>query len=259
MLTPQQGVRHLLLTLVDKLKEKSINPEKITKPIQLLGAWLVGLFSINGSFLAAASTFPSESWQSVILVIAAVLNVPIFLGAVFLLQTRFRPELQEDSYYSNYLNRKSNEPVKIDKYESMSQEFNMRLESIELSIRDTISPHPENQDSVVSTIHRFSGISFGLHNSLINNTKITDVLRRHSISSASDFGTLVPQEQLFMAISNYLTVQEKQYAIELASELELEGYSFFDNIGEGIPEQILIGAYGKLEHRLIKKSAIQSI
>ncbi|WP_180771234.1 hypothetical protein, partial [Vibrio parahaemolyticus] len=96
---------------------------------------------------------------------------------------------------------------------------------------------------------------FGLHNSLINNTKITDILRSHGISSASDFGSLAPQEQLFMAISNYLTVQEKQYAIELASELELEGYSFFDNIGEGIPEQILIGAYGKLEHRLIKKSA----
>ncbi|CAH6927503.1 conserved hypothetical protein [Vibrio chagasii] len=237
------------------MKEKSLNPEKITKPIQLLGAWLAGLFSINGSFLAAASTFPSESWQSVFLVVAAVLNVPIFLGAVFLLQTRFRPELQEDSYYSNYLNRKSNEPVKIDKYESMREEFNIRLDSIELSIRDSISQHSEKQDIILSKNHRFSGISFGLHNSLINNTKITDVLRSYGISSASDFGSLAPQGQLFMAISNYLTVQEKQYAIELASELELEGYSFFDNIGEGIPEQILIGAYGNLEHRLIKKSA----
>lgn len=40
------------------------------------------------------------------LTIAAVINVPIFIVSLFLLQTKFRPEMQEDTYYSQYLERK---------------------------------------------------------------------------------------------------------------------------------------------------------
>lgn len=85
------------------MSQHSISPEKVTKPIQLLAAWLVGLFVTNASFLVSAEKIQHPSWGSAMLLIAAVVNVPLFIGALFLLQTKFRPQMQEDSYYSRYL------------------------------------------------------------------------------------------------------------------------------------------------------------
>ena len=88
------------------IESPKFEAQKVTKPIQLLAAWLVGLMAIDGMFLGAASRI--TGWEQSVLVIAAVFNVPLFLGAIFLLQTKFRPELQEDSYYATYLNSKTN-------------------------------------------------------------------------------------------------------------------------------------------------------
>ena len=85
------------------MRDNHINPEKVTKPIQLLAAWLVGLILVNGSFLLGAQHILKPDWGAAVLVIAAVVNVPIFIGALFLLQTKFRPEIQEDSFYAKYL------------------------------------------------------------------------------------------------------------------------------------------------------------
>ncbi|HEY4323013.1 MAG TPA: hypothetical protein VGN20_03475 [Mucilaginibacter sp.] len=85
-----------------------INPDKITKPIQLLAAWLTGLIIINSTFLTAASQISKPTWAAGVLIIATVVNVPTFLVSLFLLQTKFRPEMQEDSFYSVYLERKYN-------------------------------------------------------------------------------------------------------------------------------------------------------
>ncbi|MDZ5635010.1 hypothetical protein [Janthinobacterium sp. GMG1] len=87
------------------MTEHKISPDKVTKPIQLLAAWLVGLIVVNGSFLVAAQQISKPEWASAVLVVAAIANVPIFLFALFLLQTKFRPQMQEDSYYSQYLER----------------------------------------------------------------------------------------------------------------------------------------------------------
>lgn len=76
--------------------QAKINPQKINKPIQLLAAWLVGLVLIDSVFLAAAANIERPVWAAAALVIWAMLNVPIFLTAIFVLQTRFRPEMQED-------------------------------------------------------------------------------------------------------------------------------------------------------------------
>jgi hypothetical protein len=85
------------------MSEHHIAPEKVTKPIQLLAAWLVGLIAVNGSFLLGANHIATPPWAGAVLVIAAVANVPIFILALFLLQTKFRPQMQEDSYYAQYL------------------------------------------------------------------------------------------------------------------------------------------------------------
>lgn len=87
------------------MTESQITPHRITKPIQLLAAWLVGLSIINASFLTAAATIQQPDWASALLVIASVVNVPLFLVCLFLLQTKFRPQMQEDSYYSQYLDK----------------------------------------------------------------------------------------------------------------------------------------------------------
>src|SRR3954454_18626455 len=83
--------------------EQRLEPHRVTKPIQLLAAWLVGLVIVDGSFLSAASLITRPGWVTGALVVAAIVNVPLFLLCIFLLQTRFRPEMQEDSFYAHYL------------------------------------------------------------------------------------------------------------------------------------------------------------
>ena len=103
--------------------ENRIDPERVTKPIQLLAAWLVGLIVVDGSFLLAATQLSGETWERGVLIIASVVNVPVFLFALFMLQTRFRPELQEDSYYSQYLDRRTNEIVTVGRDELIEKEL----------------------------------------------------------------------------------------------------------------------------------------
>ena len=88
------------------MSESQIIPHRITKPIQLLAAWLTGLAIIDASFLTAAANIQTPTWVPAALVIASIVNVPLFLLSLFLLQTKFRPEMQEDSYYSKYLQKK---------------------------------------------------------------------------------------------------------------------------------------------------------
>jgi hypothetical protein len=88
------------------MSDPRIEASKVTKPIQLLAAWLAGLILINTSFLWAAAHISRPDWASGVLIIAAVFNVPIFLFCLFMLQTRFRPEMQEDVFYSRYLERR---------------------------------------------------------------------------------------------------------------------------------------------------------
>lgn len=83
----------------------SIRPERVTKPIQLLAAWLAGLVAVDSVFLVAASKLEACSASSTALVVAAILNVPGFLILLFLLQTKYRAEQQEDRFYAEHLKR----------------------------------------------------------------------------------------------------------------------------------------------------------
>ncbi len=85
------------------MAEPQIQPHRITKPIQLLAVWMSGLVILVGSFLTGARLLTSPNWISPFLAISAVAIVPLFLALLFLLQTRFRPQLQEDAYYAVYL------------------------------------------------------------------------------------------------------------------------------------------------------------
>lgn len=87
---------------MEKVKSFSIHPERITKPFQVLAAWLGTLVMVNGSFLYTATVIQSK-WLPHVLVIAAVINVWVFLWTMYNMQTKYRPEMQGDEYYSNYL------------------------------------------------------------------------------------------------------------------------------------------------------------
>lgn len=87
------------------MSEQKIDPSNVTKPIQLLAAWLVGLILIDGAFLSAAKVISTPTWAAGALVLASIANVPIFLSLIFFLQTKFRPELQEDTFYSKHLEK----------------------------------------------------------------------------------------------------------------------------------------------------------
>jgi hypothetical protein len=84
------------------MTQGSIEPDKITRPIQLAAAWFATLVLLVAAFLGAANTARRPSWLPVLFGVAAVLVVPFFAWLVLRLQTRYRPELQEDPYYSKY-------------------------------------------------------------------------------------------------------------------------------------------------------------
>ena len=219
------------------MSENNIKPEKITKPIQMLGAWLVGLLSINSCFLIAAANMDSTSWQSGALVIAAIVNVPIFLLAVFLLQTKFRPELQEDSYYSSYLSHKTNKVINVRKENSAINEINSKL--------NLLIKNQEEESTNSSSKSNFSNILFGVNRHLDDKDKIISELDKKGVLHCNLFGPLdnLPEKR-GIAVSRYLSSKTIQEILLLAKKLGFEYYNLFDNIEEQSREEVLLGAYG---------------
>jgi hypothetical protein len=115
------------------MTDPQIVPEKITKPLQLLAAWLAGLVVVNGSFLGTAVAIVQPEWLRAALVLASIVNVPLFLTCLFLLQTKFRPEMQEDRYYAKYLEQNTGQLISITPTESAIE--SVRAEILEANQR----------------------------------------------------------------------------------------------------------------------------
>ena len=142
------------------MSNHKIDPTKVTKPIQLLAAWLVGLVVVDGSFLTAARLITNPDWISATLVIAAILNVPIFVSAIFLLQTRFRPEMQEDTYYSQYLReqRSIDAPENLPKAVSSLRTDVFEANSNTLEIIKGVQSQVKELTAQVSVVAKHAGI-----------------------------------------------------------------------------------------------------
>ncbi|MCH8274093.1 MAG: hypothetical protein IH851_04825 [Armatimonadetes bacterium] len=130
-----------------------ITPHRITKPIQLLAAWLAGLAIVDASFLTAAASIQTPGWASGVLVVAAVVNVPVFLLSLFLLQTKFRPEMQDDTYYSKYLESRYSEQKIPASPVDTEQQIRKVAEKImsEVSVA-TAADHPEKESQIVEIL-----------------------------------------------------------------------------------------------------------
>jgi len=226
------------------MEKQQIHPDKITKPIQLLGAWLVGLLAIDASFLFAAIQMGTETWQASALTLASIINVPIFIGALFLLQTKFRPEMQEDSYYSTYLNSKTNEPTKVQKRNHVLDEIENKLEFIEKLQISQVTP---DHNSLLSKL------SYGVNVNLPNLEEINSALFDIGVDVVSEFGEgLEVPDKMKVSVAPHLLNEEKQKLLIMASKLGFTHYSTM-NSWEGIEEDVLFGAYGDVEGKIVTK------
>ncbi|MGP3789185.1 hypothetical protein [Pseudomonas sp. B392_1p] len=228
------------------MEKQNIQADKITKPIQLLGAWLVGLLATDAAFLFTASSMGAESWQSGALTIAAIINVPVFIAALFVLQTKFRPELQEDSYYATYLNNRTNQIVKIPKKELRFEILEDRIKQLEESARE---------QPIQSRNSLLTDLSFGINVHLANNAKIQETLFNAGIRVAREFGYGADApDQIKVAVVAGLPEHIKNEVFKLATSLGIDYYAFIEP-WEEIDEDVLFGAYGETEGRIMHKSA----
>lgn len=83
----------------------SIQPGQLTSPIQVVGAFLAALVLVEASTLGVVIALDDPEWIRGLLACGAVLWVPVFISAAFLLLTKFRPQIQQDPYYAQWLAR----------------------------------------------------------------------------------------------------------------------------------------------------------
>lgn len=216
---------------------EGINPERITKPMQLLAAWLIGLIIVDGSFLTAAAKMEAGSWERGALVLAAIVNVPLFLFALFLLQTRFRPELQEDSYYSRYLDKRTNEVITIGREEFLEKEISSIRSDLRLLTDQATVSTPSSTARVAGTRQLRIGLNhhFG---------DLRNALRTAGIALDEVFGTDAIPEHRAMAIAEYLAFDDKLRMLHLAVDMHLDAYTYFDPREEDTTQDVLVGSYG---------------
>ena len=222
------------------MNQTAVKPERITKPIQLLGAWLAGLLAVDSSFLIAAANLRPGSWESQALIVAAIVNVPLFLVAVFILQTRFRPELQEDSYYSTYLSRRTNRPINVDKGDAQFIELSQKLVQLEKRLPAAVSQGHKRP----STLTR---LTVGVNTRLSDGAAIRAKLAELGVGEITGFSGGEGPKRRVVAISGYLPTSAVDEVARVARELHFEGYTIFDNRAEMTEEDVLFGAYGDVD------------
>lgn len=228
--------------------DQKIKPEKVTKPIQLLAAWLIGLIVVNGSFLTTASILEQGSWEKSLLVIASVVNVPLFLAAMFLLQTKFRPELQEDLFYSQYLDKRTNTVVAVAKDDKIESEL-IFIKNQLLSLQSSSMPKSNEEEKERSLNKTLLGTTWriSINYTLDNFREINKRLRENDISVTNTFGSPnnVKPDQKVLALSRRVDFKSKVQIILLAWEWGFKVYEYYDAVDEEvIKEEILIGSYG---------------
>ena len=179
-------------------QQSGIDTTKITKPIQLLAAWLVGLIFVNGIFLTTATSFVETEWLAAVLVIAAVINVPVFLVSIFLLQTKFRPEMQEDHYYNEYIKDKLGRLKSEKKFSPVTINNNN---------------NNNNNDEVVNDFeakvdNEWDGVKLLFNPHLTGSDLVKQSLQSNDIPINAEFGHKEWIPEFVIGIGRYLTYEQ---------------------------------------------------
>lgn len=226
--------------------DRPIQPGNITKPIQLLAAWLAGLLAIDSCFLIAAGKLPTGSWEAAqALTVAAIANVPLFLLAVFLLQTRFCPELQEDLYYSTYISQKTNARVQLTKEDATAAGLQQRLDRLEVRVATASARVHKTGDEV-----DLLSLRFGINQHLEDRETIAQLLSQAGIAGYTLFGSESAPQQRVVAIASNLEPKMGRAVLRLAAEAGFKKFSYIQEFEE-IEEHVLLGAYGEDNLELI--------
>lgn len=234
-----------------------IEPHRITKPIQLLASWLLGLIIVNGAFLFAAAHVTKPDWVSGALVIASIVNVPLFLLSIFLLQTKFRPEMQEDSFYSKYLESKTGDTEREITTESVASLRENIAALEEVVAEKVLNGLGEAERQKI----KWSSVTVILNKTLSNFSKIANVLTDHGIPIHETFGSGARKPDVFtVAIGKGFDVDQIRVLVE--SLLSINdgwiGFAHDDTTVNQYDNKVLIGAYGSYQHG-IELSKIETI
>ncbi len=129
------------------MTEPKIQPEKITKPIQLIAVWFAALVLLVGTFLTAAATISSPTWVAPMLAAAAVIFVLLFLFLAFVMLTKYRTHLQADPYYSKWQERQ----------DKLFLEF--QAENVETTKETVLAPSDESyKEREIRRIKRYESL-----------------------------------------------------------------------------------------------------
>lgn len=243
------------------MTSNQIQPHKITKPIQLLGAWIAGLILTDSIFLYSATSFEVASWERGALVLASILNVPGFLYALFVLQTKFRAELQEDSFYHEYINRKTATPVRLDK-DSVQDH---RIAEIEKMVKNSLSGGylPSSDGNGTSKSPDWSAWPIGLNDLHPEFKAIRESLRLNNIPVKVIFGSPFdskPPKKWIIAINPELPLENKIQLLRATTPYHFDGFEFHHPIREvNETEDVYIGAYGHSNYSAITEELVEML
>jgi len=221
--------------------QNEIKPHKITKPIQLLSAWLFGLLLLNSTFLATALTIKNEGLVYV-LVWAAIINVPIFLAAIFLLQTKFRPEMQEDSFYAKYLDSKTGTYKEISIPDVIDKKFR-DFEAVYLSKKETSFTQSSN-------LLEFKSIKIMVNDHLPKLTEIREFLYTNGYSIQDYFGkckgTQDIPDKAIISFDENIDIELVKPILKEALRLGINYFEVGDSSLFFADADIYIGSYGNI-------------
>jgi hypothetical protein len=250
------------------LDKPQTQPQQVTRPIQLLAAWLVGLIVIDGIFLEIALRLDPGSWERGWLVLAAILNVPAFLTAMFTLQTRFRAELQDDPHYAQYLSKKTAQSltvVRVDEAratpfaalppllsDEIVDEADLDAEDDDLTFDDLDAD--DERDVEAATANGapldWSPWRIAINDHLPQFSSLRDALHAAGIPVAEVFGhaqragTAPPANQV-VAINRALPVAHKAALLRVLLPFGLDGFQLWRPVVDADEnEDVYIGSYG---------------
>ena len=227
------------------LDKPQIQPQNVTKPIQLLAAWLVGLICIDGIFLEVALRLEPRTWERGWLVLAAILNVPAFLTAMFTLQTRFRAELQDDPHYAQYLSKKTSESLTV-------KRVDVGADVVSLPVAR--SPEPAdaaaNADADVDSALDWSPWRIAINDHLPRFAEIRAALRGAGIPVAEIFGNAhressEPPGNWVVSLNRALPAAHKAALLRVLLPFGLDGFQLWRPVADADEsEDVYIGSYG---------------
>lgn len=230
------------------LTDQQIHPHKVTKPIQLVAAWLLGLVLLDGMFLGTAVTLDQNNWPHGLLIIAAVVNVLVFLVAIFVLQTKFRAELQEDQFY--YLSKRTSQVVQLDK----AMEKDVRLESLESRLYAlegsvtsiTVEPSVNNLDR--SDLFEWDSWRVAVNSLHPQLKEIVAALEENGIPIVEYFGNhpgAKPPSRWVVSISFSIPVELQVKLLRTITRFDFIGFSRWEpQRAADEYEDVYIGSYG---------------